>query len=59
MNIGRAIEISSAAETFNITYMDEPVIIQHVDESTKTARIYYKKEPEREHEVPVLYLIEE
>ncbi|QVY59872.1 H-type small acid-soluble spore protein [Cytobacillus gottheilii] len=59
MNIGRAIEISSAAETFNITYMDEPVIIQHVDENTKTARIYYKKEPEREHEVPVLYLIEE
>lgn len=59
MNIGRAIEISSAAETFNITYLDEQIIIQHVDEQTKMARIYYKKEPDVEYEVPVLYLIEE
>ncbi|EKN64889.1 acid-soluble spore protein H [Neobacillus bataviensis LMG 21833] len=59
MNVGRAKEIAESAEIINVTYDGTPVIIQHVDEATKMARIYAKKDPENEHDVPVLNLIEE
>jgi small acid-soluble spore protein H (minor) len=59
MNIGRAKEILESADMINVTYDGTPVIIQHVDEATKMARIYTRKEPENERDVPVLNLIEE
>lgn len=59
MNIGRAKEIAESAEMINVTYEGTPVIIQHVDETTKMARIYTKSEPDMERDVPVLNLIEE
>ncbi|MEH7106226.1 MULTISPECIES: H-type small acid-soluble spore protein [Bacillaceae] len=59
MNVGRAKEILESADMINVTYEGTPVIIQHVDESTKMARIYTKKEPDHEQDVPVLNLIEE
>lgn len=42
-----------------VTYEGTPVIIQHVDDNTKMARVYAKSDPENELEVPVLNLIEE
>jgi small acid-soluble spore protein H (minor) len=42
MNVGR------------VTYECTPVLIQHVDETTKMARIYSRKDPENERDVPVL-----
>jgi small acid-soluble spore protein H (minor) len=59
MNVGRAKEILESADMINVTYEGAPVIIQHVDETTKMARIYSRKDPENEHDVPVLNLIEE
>lgn len=59
MNIGRAKEIAESAEMITVTYEGTPVIIQHVDETTKMARIYTKSEPDMERDVPVLNLIEE
>ena len=59
MNVGRAKEISESLEMINVTYEGSPVIIQHVDDHTKMARIYSKADPENEREVPVLNLIEE
>jgi small acid-soluble spore protein H (minor) len=59
MNIGRAKEIAESPEIINVTYDGTPVIIQHVDEASKMARIYSRKNPEDEREVPVLNLIEE
>lgn len=59
MNVGRAKEIADSAEVINVTYDGTPVIIQHVDETTKMARIYSKTDPENERDVPVLNLIEE
>lgn len=59
MNVGRAKEIVDSADMINVTYEGTPVIIQHVDETTKMARIYSRKDPENEREVPVLNLIEE
>ncbi|WP_066310166.1 H-type small acid-soluble spore protein [Bacillus sp. FJAT-29814] len=59
MNVGRAKEILDSADMINVTYEGTPVIIQHVDETTKMARIYSRKEPENEQDVPVLNLIEE
>jgi small acid-soluble spore protein H (minor) len=59
VNINRAKEIAESADVFNVTYEGEPVIIQHVDEKSETARIYSKSNPEEEHEVSVLKLIEE
>jgi small acid-soluble spore protein H (minor) len=58
MNIGRAKEILESADMINVTYDGTPVIIQHVDEATKMARIT-RKDPENEQDVPVLNLIEE
>lgn len=59
MNVGRAKEILESAEIHNVTYEGNPVIIQNVDEETKMARIYSRKSPEEERDVPVLNLIEE
>ncbi|MGX6445483.1 H-type small acid-soluble spore protein [Neobacillus sp. K501] len=59
MNVGRAKEIAESAEMIHVTYEGTPVIIQHVDEATKMARIYSKTDPENERDVPVLNLIEE
>jgi small acid-soluble spore protein H (minor) len=59
MNVGRAKEIADSAEMIHVTYEGTPVIIQHVDEATKMARIYAKTDPENERDVPVLNLIEE
>jgi small acid-soluble spore protein H (minor) len=59
MNVGRAKEIAESVDMINVTYDGTPVIIQHVDEATKMARIYSRKDPENEQDVPVLNLIEE
>lgn len=59
MNVGRAKEIAESADMIHVTYEGTPVIIQHVDEATKMARIYSKTDPENERDVPVLNLIEE
>jgi small acid-soluble spore protein H (minor) len=59
VNVGRAKEILESAEMHTVTYDGNPVIIQHVDEQTKMARIYSKTRPEFEQEVPILNLIEE
>jgi small acid-soluble spore protein H (minor) len=59
MNVGRAKEIVESADMINVTYEGDQVIIQHVDDTTKMARIYYRKNPEQERDVPVLNLIED
>jgi small acid-soluble spore protein H (minor) len=59
MNVGRAKEIVESADMIHVSYEGDQVIIQNVDEATKMARIYYRKNPEEEKEVPVLNLIEE
>ncbi|SDN01296.1 H-type small acid-soluble spore protein [Bacillus sp. OK048] len=59
MNVGRAKEIAESMDMVQVTYEGTPVIIQHVDETTKMARIYSKTDPENERDVPVLNLIEE
>lgn len=59
VNVGRAKEIVESAEINHVSYDGKPVIIQHVDEKTKIARIYSKANPEDEQDVPVLNLIEE
>ncbi|UII54319.1 H-type small acid-soluble spore protein [Cytobacillus spongiae] len=59
MNIGRAKEIADSMEMFQVTFEGTPVIIQHVNEKSGTARVYSKTNPEEEKDVPVLNLIEE
>jgi small acid-soluble spore protein H (minor) len=59
VNVGRAKEILESADMIDVTYDGAPVIIQHVDDATKMARIYSKQNPEDERDVPVLNLIEE
>lgn len=59
MNVGRAKEIADSMDMISVTYEGTPVIIQHVDDNTKMARVYSKSDPENELEVPVLNLIEE
>ncbi len=58
MNIGRAKEILMSADPIKVSYEGESVIIQYVDERTRTARIYSRAEPEKELDVSVLNLIE-
>lgn len=59
VNVRRAIEILESVEVHNVSYEGNPVIIQHVDENTKMARIYSRSNPSEEKDVPVLNLIEE
>lgn len=40
MNVGRAKEIVESADMIHVSYEDDQVIIQNVDEATKMARIY-------------------
>ncbi len=42
-----------SAEQANVNFQGMPVMIQHVDESNETARIYEVKNPGRELTVPV------
>ena len=53
MNIERAKELSVSSEHANVSFQGMPVMIQHVDESNETARIYEVKNPGRELTVPV------
>lgn len=59
LNVGRAKEIVESADMIHVSYEGNQVIIQHVDEKTKMARIYSRKDPEQELDVPVMNLIEE
>ena len=59
MNIGRAKEILESADNIVVTYEGSRVLIQHVDEREKTARIFWRENPEQEKTVPVMNLIEE
>jgi small acid-soluble spore protein H (minor) len=59
MNVGRAKEILDSPEIIDVTYEGTSVIIQYVDEASKMARIYSRKDPDNERNVPVLNLIEE
>ncbi|ABS21718.1 H-type small acid-soluble spore protein [Bacillus cytotoxicus] len=58
MNVQRAKEISESAEQANVSFQGMPVMIQHVDENSETARIYDAANPERELTVPVKSLEE-
>ncbi|MDM5154270.1 H-type small acid-soluble spore protein [Bacillus sp. DX1.1] len=53
MNIQRAKEISESSEQANVSFQGMPVMIQHVDESNETARIYDAANPNRELTVPI------
>ncbi|MEK4095962.1 MULTISPECIES: H-type small acid-soluble spore protein [unclassified Bacillus (in: firmicutes)] len=53
MNIQRAKELSESSEEANVIFQGMPVMIQHVDESNETARIYEVTNPKRELTVPV------
>lgn len=59
MNVGRAKEIAESADVIRVSYEGTPIIIQHVDETTKMARIFLKQNPDEEKEVSVFSLIEE
>jgi small acid-soluble spore protein H (minor) len=58
MNKQRAQEIASSPEMANVTYNGVPIYIQHVDETSETARIYPLGQPEREEEVSINSLSE-
>lgn len=59
MNVQRAKEISESMETVNVTFQGMPVMIQHIDEQSETARIYDATNPSRELTVPVNSLEEQ
>ncbi|MED0858054.1 H-type small acid-soluble spore protein, partial [Bacillus pseudomycoides] len=40
MNVQRAKELSESSEQAHVSFQGMPVMIQHVDESNETARIY-------------------
>lgn len=58
MDKRRAQEIASSPEMVKVTYRENPIYIQHVDEQTETARIYPLDQPENEQEVPLSSLTE-
>lgn len=53
MNIQRAKEISESMEQTNVTFQGMSVMIQHVDETNETARVYEATNPNRELTVPI------
>jgi len=53
MNSQRAQEIAESAKMVNVTYNGEQIYIQHVDESSGTARIYPIEQPDKEMSVPI------
>ncbi len=59
MNSQRAKEIIESPETIAVTYNEEPIYIQNVDESNETARVSSLNNPEIELDVPIRMLIEE
>lgn len=58
MDKQRAQEIASSPEMVNVTYRENPIYIQHVDENKETAIVYPLHAPENEKEVPLNSLIE-
>lgn len=58
MNIQRAQEIVESPVMANVEYNGSRVYIQHVNESSETARIYPLDQPEQEIEVPLRSLSE-
>ncbi|MCI0764138.1 H-type small acid-soluble spore protein [Bacillus sp. TL12] len=53
MNVQRAKELSESSEQAHVSFQGLPVMIQHVDESNETARIYDATNPKRELTVPI------
>ncbi|WP_243521472.1 H-type small acid-soluble spore protein [Bacillus pseudomycoides] len=53
MNVQRAKELSESSEQAHVRFQGLPVMIQHVDESNETARIYDITNPNRELTVPI------
>ncbi|WP_055440741.1 H-type small acid-soluble spore protein [Anoxybacillus suryakundensis] len=58
-NLYRAKRIAESGEIVPVTYEGRQVLIQHVDEKNKTARIYSKENPKKEMVVLVHLLNEE
>ena len=58
MEMVRAKQIAESGKIVPVTYEGQQVMIQHVDEERKMARIYPKNKPEEEMEVPVRLLQE-
>lgn len=58
MDARRAKEITESPVMCHVTHNGEPVYIQNVSESEKTARIYPLGNPEQEQNVPVDSLVE-
>ncbi|GAE30592.1 H-type small acid-soluble spore protein [Alkalihalobacillus hemicellulosilyticus] len=58
MNTLRAKEISQSPDMKHVTYLDQQIYIQHVDEQNATARIFPLHEPGNEFDVNVDQLIE-
>ncbi|WP_017437466.1 H-type small acid-soluble spore protein [Saccharococcus caldoxylosilyticus] len=58
MEMVRAKQIAESGKIVPVTYEGQQVMIQHVDEEWKMARIYLKNKPEEEMEVPVRLLQE-
>lgn len=59
MNKQRANEIIASPEMIKVTYQDEPIYIQHVDETSDTARIHTLEQPNNEKLVPLDNLTEQ
>ncbi|GGL51795.1 small acid-soluble spore protein H [Sporolactobacillus putidus] len=53
MDTQRAQEIAKSPVMVNVTHNGIPIYIQHVDESTETARIYPLDNPGKEQEVSI------
>ncbi|GAF64640.1 acid-soluble spore protein H [Bacillus sp. TS-2] len=58
MNIMRAKEIAESPIMANVTYDGTPIYIQHVNEGSKTARVYSLENPDNELEVSLNNLME-
>lgn len=58
MNTQRAKEIVESPVITTVTHEGVPIYIQHVDETTKMARIYPLSQPEHEKDVPLDSLVE-
>ncbi|MBC6974098.1 H-type small acid-soluble spore protein [Bacillus sp. Xin] len=53
MNVQRAKEISQSSEQAHVSFQGMSVMIQHVDESNETSRVYDATNPNRELTVPI------
>ncbi|MCK0473095.1 H-type small acid-soluble spore protein [Halalkalibacter sp. APA_J-10(15)] len=58
MNTLRAKEISQSPDMKHVTYLDQQIYIQQVNEQSATARIFSLHEPDNEFVVNVDQLIE-